>query len=106
MGMAPNASTAIAGKTLTVIGVALFFVSAVKILAEWFRPREFAFTTGLFITMGGVESITARELFPISMAGTSVGAVNIFPLSMAVNKKMVAEYSASPSSLTVKKTLP
>ncbi len=59
MGMAPNVTVAIIGRTLTGIGVALLFVPAMKILAEWFRPGEFAFMTGIFIAMGGIGSITA-----------------------------------------------
>ena len=41
LGMASNATWAIAGRTLVGFGVAMLFVPTMKILAEWFHAREF-----------------------------------------------------------------
>lgn len=59
LGLAPNVSIAIVGRTLVGVGVAMLFVPTMKILAEWFRVREFALMTGLLMAMGGIGSLTA-----------------------------------------------
>ena len=53
LGLAPTVTWAIAGRTLVGIGVAMLFVPTLKILAEWFKPTEFAVMTGILLAMGG-----------------------------------------------------
>jgi sugar phosphate permease len=57
LGLAPTATVAIIGRTLVGLGVAMLFVPTMKILTEWFRPREFASMTGILLAMGGVGSL-------------------------------------------------
>ena len=78
LAMAPDAFTAIAGRTLVGIGVALLFVPAMKILAEWFAVREFAFMTGILIAVGGVGTLVATS--PLAWLSGIVGWRNSFLL--------------------------
>ena len=59
LGYAPSVSWAIFGRTLVGLGVAMLFVPTMKVLAEWFRPQEFAHMTGILMAMGGIGSLTA-----------------------------------------------
>ena len=59
LGLAPSASWAIAGRAVVGIGVSMLFVPTLKILSQWFRPREFAYMTGILLAMGGIGSLTA-----------------------------------------------
>jgi sugar phosphate permease len=71
LGLAPNSSVAIIGRTLVGVGVAMLFVPTMKILTEWFRPREFARMTGILLAMGGVGSLVATS--PLAMLTESLG---------------------------------
>ncbi len=71
LGLASTTAWAIAGRTLVGIGVAMFFVPTMKVLSEWFRPREFATMTGLFLAMGGVGSLSATT--PLAMLSNWIG---------------------------------
>ena len=42
LGLAPSLFWAIVGRTLVGLGVSMLFVPTMKVLAEWFRIREFA----------------------------------------------------------------
>lgn len=59
LGFAPSLPAAVVGRTLVGFGVSMLFVPTMKILAEWFRPREFATMTGILMAMGGLGSLTA-----------------------------------------------
>ena len=59
LGLAPTVGVAIVGRTMVGIGVAMLFVPTMKVLAEWFRVREFALMTGILMAMGGIGSLTA-----------------------------------------------
>ena len=61
LGLAPTSAVAIIGRTLVGLGVAMLFVPTMKILTEWFRPREFASMTGILLAMGGVGSLIATS---------------------------------------------
>jgi sugar phosphate permease len=88
LGLAPSLSWAIFGRTLVGLGVSMFFVPTLKILAEWFRAREFATMTGILMAMGGVGSLSASS--PLALLSSSIGwrlsfvAVGVFTLVMAV----------------------
>ena len=71
LGLASTAAWAILGRTLVGIGVAIFFVPTMKVLSEWFRPREFATMTGLFLAMGGIGSLSATT--PLAMISNWIG---------------------------------
>jgi len=88
LGLAPSTFWAILGRTLTGFGVAMLFVPTMKVLSEWFRPREFATMTGIFLAMGGIGSLSATT--PLAVVSAWIGwrlsfvAVGIMTLLLAV----------------------
>ena len=88
LGLAPSVFLALVGRTLVGLGVAMLFVPTMKILAEWFRAREFATMTAILIVMGGLGSLTAAS--PLAILSTWIGwrlsfvAVGAFTLLMAL----------------------
>ncbi len=87
LGMADSALVAIIGRTLVGLGVAMLFVPAMKILAEWFHVREFALMTGILMAMGGLGSLTAAT--PLALLSAWIGwrmsfiTVGVFTLVLA-----------------------
>jgi len=57
--LAPSVGWAIAGRSLVGVGVAMLFVSTLKVLTEWFDPREFATMTGYLFVVGGIGSLAS-----------------------------------------------
>ncbi len=88
LGIAPTAFWAIIGRTLVGIGVAMLFVPTMKVLAEWFRVREFATMTGILMAVGGIGSLIAAT--PLALLSAAIGwrwsfiAVGVFTLVLAV----------------------
>jgi sugar phosphate permease len=71
LGTAPNAYVAVVGRALVGLGAAMLFVPALKVLAEWFRVKEFAMMTGILMAMGGVGSYSASA--PLAYISNLVG---------------------------------
>jgi sugar phosphate permease len=71
LGIAPNVYVAIAGRTLVGLGVAMLFVPTLKVLAEWFRVKEFAMMTGILMAMGGIGSYSAAT--PLAYISNWIG---------------------------------
>jgi len=71
LGLAPSAFEAIIGRTLVGLGVAMLFVPTMKVLAEWFRVREFAMMTGILLAMGGLGSLIAAT--PLALLSAQIG---------------------------------
>jgi len=71
LGMSQSVTTAIVGRTLVGIGIAMLFVPTMKVLAEWFHVREFAFMTGLLMAMGGVGLLISAT--PLVLLSAWVG---------------------------------
>jgi sugar phosphate permease len=71
LGMAPNVYMAIVGRTIVGIGVAMLFVPTLKVLAEWFRVKEFAMMTGILMAMGGIGSYSAAA--PLAYISNWIG---------------------------------
>jgi len=88
LALAPSVFLAIVGRTLVGIGVSMLFVPTMKVLAEWFRPREFATMTGILMAMGGVGSLIAAA--PLAALSSWIGwrssfmAVGVFTLLLAI----------------------
>ena len=88
LGIAPDAFWAIIGRTLVGIGVAMLFVPTMKVLAEWFRIREFAMMTGILMAVGGLGSLVAAT--PLALLSSAIGwrwsfiAVGGFTLILAI----------------------
>jgi sugar phosphate permease len=87
LAMAPNVFVAIVGRTLVGLGVAMFFVPTLKVLAEWFRVKEFAMMTGILMAMGGIGSYSAAT--PLAYISNwigwrqSFGLVGIFTMILS-----------------------
>jgi len=88
MGVAPNAFWAIVGRTLVGVGISMIFVPTLKVLAEWFRIREFATMTGILMAMGGVGSLGAAA--PLAYLSDSIGWRASFVLVGAVTLVLAA----------------
>jgi len=71
LGLAPSLAWAIVGRTLVGLGVSMLFVPTMKVLAEWFRVREFATMTGILMAMGGIGVLTATT--PLALLSTWIG---------------------------------
>jgi len=71
LGLAPTPFLAIVGRTLVGLGVAMLFVPTMKVLAEWFRIREFAMMTGILVGMGGLGSLFAAT--PLALLSSWIG---------------------------------
>jgi sugar phosphate permease len=88
LGLAPSVFTAILGRTLVGLGIAMLFVPTLKILAEWFHAREFAVMTGILMALGGVGSLSAAA--PLAALSAWIGwrmsfvAVGFFTLALAI----------------------
>jgi sugar phosphate permease len=57
-GLAPNMLMAGVGRALIGIGVGGIFVPGLKIFSNWYKPKEFAGVTGLFLSLGGAGSLS------------------------------------------------
>jgi len=71
LGAASSVFFAILGRALVGLGVAMLFVPTMKILAEWFRMREFAFMTGMLMALGGLGSLFAAT--PLALLSSWIG---------------------------------
>lgn len=71
LGLAPSVFWAIVGRTLVGLGVSMLFVPTMKVLAEWFRIKEFATMTGILIAMGGIGTLSAAT--PLALLSTWIG---------------------------------
>ena len=58
-GLATRIEMAIFARILVGLGVSAIFVPTLKILAEWFKTREFATTTGILMGIGGAGWLSA-----------------------------------------------
>ena len=71
LGLAPNISSAVAGRILVGLGVSMLFVPTMKILAEWFEARRFATMAGILMAMGGIGSLIAAS--PLAALSSLIG---------------------------------
>ncbi len=71
LGFSPSVLWAVAGRSLVGVGIAMLFVPTMKILAEWFRAREFALMTGILMAMGGLGSLIAAA--PLAWLSARIG---------------------------------
>lgn len=71
LAAAPTVAWAIVGRGLVGLGVSMLFVPTMKVLAVWFKPREFASMTGILVAVGGVGSIVASG--PLARVSGALG---------------------------------
>jgi sugar phosphate permease len=67
-GLAPNINLAFAGRVLVGFGVSMVFIPTMKILSQWFRPREFASMAGILNAVGGAGVLAATWLLALMTA--------------------------------------
>lgn len=60
LAMAPSFTFALLGRAFTGIGASILYVAAAKIMAQWFRRREFGTLTGAWTSVANLGGITAR----------------------------------------------
>jgi predicted MFS family arabinose efflux permease len=89
-GMAPDLGTAMVGRTVTGLGVAVVFVAMLKLIALWFPESRFASIVGLSMLLGNAGSM---------LAGTPLAA-----LSEVISWRMVFVGTAGLSMLLVAAT--
>jgi len=84
MGASPTIGLAVVGRILVGFGVSTIFVCNFKLLAEWFKPREFAVMGGIFMAAGGIGVLSAAaplawisNLLGWRMTLKSVGAITL-----------------------------
>jgi sugar phosphate permease len=88
MGVSKGLGLAVFGRILVGFGVSTIFVCNFKLLAEWFKTREFAVMGGLFMAAGGVGVLSASA--PLAWVSDLIGwrmtllAVGLITLVMAL----------------------
>lgn len=70
-GLSPTVSLAIFARVLVGLGVAVIFIPAMKIFAEWFFAREFALITAILMIVGSLGWISASA--PLALLTLWVG---------------------------------
>jgi sugar phosphate permease len=67
-GFSPNIRTAFASRILVGFGAAMVFIPTMKILSQWFYPREFAVMAGILNAVGGIGVLAATWLLGVMTA--------------------------------------
>jgi sugar phosphate permease len=75
-GLAPTLGIAGAGRALVGLGVSVTFIALLKLVAAWFREREFATLSGLVMFMGNVGAVLSAG--PLAWAVTLTSWRNVF----------------------------
>jgi sugar phosphate permease len=70
-GLSPNFGIATASRVIVGLGLSGIFVPAMKTLAEWFRPKEYAKISGALMAVGGIGWLSAST--PLALAARSFG---------------------------------
>ena len=85
---APSLFAALVGRALTGLGASILYVGAARIMAQWFRPREFGTLTGAWTSVANLGALTAAAplMALITLAGwrPSLGGVGVVMLATAV----------------------
>ena len=75
-GLAPTLGLAGVGRALVGLGVSVTFIALLKLVAAWFREREFATLSGLVMFMGNVGAVLSAA--PLAWAVTLTSWRNVF----------------------------
>ena len=71
LALAPNFASALLGRAATGIGGSILYVAAAKIMAQWFRRREFGTLTGAWTSVANLGGIAAAA--PLAALLSSIG---------------------------------
>ena len=87
LASAPTFPVALIGRALTGLGASVLYVGAAKIMAQWFRSREFGTLTGAWTSVANLGGLTAAAplMALIALAGWrfSLGGVGLVMLATA-----------------------
>jgi sugar phosphate permease len=85
---APNFVVALIGRALTGLGASILYVGAAKIMAQWFRSREFGTLTGAWTSVANLGGLSAAAplMALITLTGwrLSLGGVGVVMLVTAL----------------------
>jgi sugar phosphate permease len=85
---APTFPVALIGRALTGLGASILYVGAAKIMAQWFRSREFGTLTGAWTSVANLGGLSAAAplMALITLAGwrLSLGGVGLVMLATAI----------------------
>ena len=88
LALAPNFTVALLGRACTGIGASILYVAAAKIMAQWFRRREFGTLTGAWTSVANLGGITAAAplaaVLPLIGWRASFGAIGLAVLVTAL----------------------
>lgn len=68
--LAPTFRVATAARVMVGLGASMVFIPTMKILAQWFRAREFAFMSGLMQAAGGLGILIATSVLSLLVTHT------------------------------------
>ncbi len=87
-GLAPSLDEALIGRALVGVGAGMVFTPTMKIISEWFTPREFSRMNAIFVTASGVGALIAATplAFMTSLWGwrASFELIGIITIALAV----------------------
>ncbi len=75
-GFAPNVGWLLAGRALVGLGVAVAFVSVLKLIASWYSEREFGTWVGVLMLLGNLGGVLAA--YPLAWATRYVSWREVF----------------------------
>jgi len=85
---APNFAVALIGRALTGLGASILYVGAAKIMAQWFRSREFGTLTGAWTSVANLGGLSAAAplMALITLTGwrLSLAGVGVVMLATAL----------------------
>jgi sugar phosphate permease len=88
LAMAPSFALALLGRACTGVGASILYVAAAKIMAQWFRRREFGTLTGAWTSVANLGGIAAAAPLAalLSLIGwrASFGAIGVAVLATAL----------------------
>jgi sugar phosphate permease len=88
LAIAPTFASALLGRACTGIGASILYVAAAKIMAQWFRRREFGTLTGAWTSVANLGGIAAAAPLAalLSLIGwrASFGAIGVAVLATAL----------------------
>jgi sugar phosphate permease len=97
LALAPNFAVALMGRACTGIGASILYVAAAKIMAQWFRRREFGTLTGVWTSVANLGGIAAAAplaaLLPLIGWRASFGAIGFAVLATALLVLLVVRNS-------------
>jgi sugar phosphate permease len=95
--MAPSFTFALLGRACTGIGASILYVAAARIMAQWFRRREFGTLTGAWTSVANLGGIAAAAplaaLLPLIGWRASFAAMGVAVLATAVLVSIVVRDS-------------